>query len=230
MGSQLSKQVERRKAIAAEKKILSDLLSSSGDSFPCSDFHPSDRSSWMTSLCPLNKLRLSHIVWPGTHDSATDRIGVPLITRPFAQCQSRSIYSQLAVGVRVLDVRVQQDRRVCHGILTTYLVDHVLSELCRFLDDHPPSSSSSRSAPSLATTIPRTSSPSSSTASLTASFTRTTPSSHAPSPRSFPARSSASGSLARPRSPAMAGRFGARGIYGTTGSTRICPTPNSKAT
>ncbi|KAG0484949.1 hypothetical protein HPP92_009028 [Vanilla planifolia] len=98
---------------------------------------PSDRSSWMTSLCPLNKLRLSHIVWPGTHDSATDRIGVPLITRPFAQCQSRSIYSQLAVGVRVLDVRVQQDRRVCHGILTTYLVDHVLSELCRFLDDHP---------------------------------------------------------------------------------------------
>ncbi|KAG0484998.1 hypothetical protein HPP92_008840 [Vanilla planifolia] len=116
MGSQLSKQVERRKPSPQRKDplrppvILRGLLS-------------------LLRLPPLRPLQ--------THDSATDRIGVPLITRPFAQCQSRSIYSQLAVGVRVLDVRVQQDRRVCHGILTTYLVDHVLSELCRFLDDHP---------------------------------------------------------------------------------------------
>jgi hypothetical protein len=46
-----------------------------------------------------------------------------------------SIYRQLCVGTRVLDVRVQEDRRVCHGILTTYSVDVVIQELKKFLSE-----------------------------------------------------------------------------------------------
>nr|CAD1821350.1 unnamed protein product [Ananas comosus var. bracteatus] len=40
MGAQFSKQVERRKAVAAERRALADLLESAGDQFPGSDFRP----------------------------------------------------------------------------------------------------------------------------------------------------------------------------------------------
>lgn len=75
------------------------------------------------------------IVWPGTHDSATNKIGIRFISRPFAQCQSLSIYNQLAVGARVLDIRVQEDRRVCHGILKAYSIDVVIADVKKFLSE-----------------------------------------------------------------------------------------------
>lgn len=137
MGSHVSKQTDRRKSVAAEKKILSDLLSTAGDQFPGSDYHAPDPSRWISDLGTPNKLRLSHIVFPGTHDSATDRIGLPFITRPFARCQSLHISAQLAAGARLLDIRIQRDRRVCHGILKSYPVDSVLDQLTAFLDARP---------------------------------------------------------------------------------------------
>ncbi|KAE9620304.1 hypothetical protein Lal_00019218 [Lupinus albus] len=134
MGSQASKQVERRKALHKEKKILSDLGFSSGEDYPGSDYHPIDRKNWMFGLDP-QKLHINKIVWPGTHDSATDKIGIPFITRPFAQCQSLSIYNQLVMGTRVFDIRVQKDRLVCHGILVTYSVDIVIKDVKKFLSE-----------------------------------------------------------------------------------------------
>lgn len=134
MGAQLSKQAERRKAISTQKKTLAELKVSSGDAFPGSDYRPPDRKNWMAGLGP-EKLRINQIVWPGTHDSATNRIGFPGITRPFAQCQSLSIYKQLCRGARVLDIRVQEDRRICHGILTTYSVDVVINDVKKFLSE-----------------------------------------------------------------------------------------------
>ncbi|KAF5752022.1 phosphoinositide-specific phospholipase C [Tripterygium wilfordii] len=134
MGSQVSKQVERRKAIKTEKKTLIDLKVSDGCDFPGCDHRPQDRKNWMSSLNP-EKLHVNQIVWPGTHDSATNKIGIPLISRPFAQCQSLSIYHQLVRGARVLDIRVQEDRRVCHGILLTYSVDVVIEDIKKFLSE-----------------------------------------------------------------------------------------------
>lgn len=134
MGSQVSKQVERRKAIHTEKKVLANLRTSSGEEFPGSDYRPSDRKTWMANLGP-EKTRVNQIVWPGTHDSATNVIGIPFITRPFAQCQSLSIYEQLVFGTRVLDIRVQENRLVCHGILSTYSVDVVLADVKKFLSE-----------------------------------------------------------------------------------------------
>ncbi|GLT42903.1 hypothetical protein SLA2020_168800 [Shorea laevis] len=134
MGAQVSKQVERRKAILTEKKTLCDLHESCGDTFPCCDYRPQDRKAWMLGLNP-EKLRINQIVWPGTHDSATNKIGIPCITRPFAQCQSLSIYNQLVRGTRVLDIRVQKDRQVCHGILVTYSVDAVIGDIKKFLSE-----------------------------------------------------------------------------------------------
>ncbi|CAK9141808.1 unnamed protein product [Ilex paraguariensis] len=134
MGAHLSKQVERRKTISTEKKTLCDLKQSRGCDFPGCDYRPSDRKNWMSGLDP-GKIYVNKIVWPGTHDSATNKIGLPFITRPFAQCQSLSIYDQLATGARVVDIRVQEDRRVCHGILTTYSVDVVINDVKKFLSE-----------------------------------------------------------------------------------------------
>ncbi|EPS74286.1 hypothetical protein M569_00466, partial [Genlisea aurea] len=135
MGAQISKQVERRNSIRAEKKALVDLRKNGGCDFPGSDHCASDdRKNWMSSIGP-ERLRINQIVWPGTHDSATDGIGIPFITRPFAQCQSLTIYQQLSIGARVLDIRVQEDRRVCHGILLSYGVDVVVADVKRFLGE-----------------------------------------------------------------------------------------------
>ncbi|CAD5168373.1 unnamed protein product [Musa acuminata subsp. malaccensis] len=130
----ISNFVDHRKDISTEKEALADLLASSGDHFPGSDFHPADRKTWMSELGP-DRLRINQIVWPGTHDSATNDIGVPLVTRPFAECQTRSIYDQLVLGTRVLDVRVEKGRHICHGILQSYSVDVVLDGVKRFLSE-----------------------------------------------------------------------------------------------
>ncbi|OVA19649.1 Phospholipase C [Macleaya cordata] len=134
MGAQVSKQVQRRKAISTEKKTLSELQQNSGDEFPGSDYHPPDRKNWMSGLDP-NRIHINKIVWPGTHDSATNKIGVRFVSRPFAQCQNLSIYRQLALGTRVLDIRIQEDRRVCHGILVTYGFDVVINDIKKFLSE-----------------------------------------------------------------------------------------------
>src|SRR6516165_2112942 len=104
MGSKVSKQIERRKAASTQKKTMVDLCESCGVEFPGSDYRPEDRKNWMKGLNP-EKVHLDKIVWPGTHDSATNKIGIPCLSRPFAQCQCLSIYHQLVQGTRVLDIR-----------------------------------------------------------------------------------------------------------------------------
>ena len=126
--------MERSKAISTEEKALCDLNSTCGVEFPGCDYHPADRKNWMAGLNP-DKVRINQIVWPGTHNSATNEIGIPLLTRPFAQCQSLSIYHQLCLGTRLLDIRVQDDRWICHGILLTYSIEVVIMEVKKFLSE-----------------------------------------------------------------------------------------------
>nr|TKV99800.1 LOW QUALITY PROTEIN: hypothetical protein SEVIR_8G067400v2 [Setaria viridis] len=97
---------------AAQGQALAALLLSSGDSFPGSGYRPGNHKKWMEGLGASN-VRVNQVVWPGTHDSATNAI----FARALGACQTLSVYEQLAMGCRVLDVRVQKDRRVCHGIL-----------------------------------------------------------------------------------------------------------------
>lgn len=127
-------EIERRRSLSSERKVLVDLQNSCGCGFPGCDYHPLDRKNWMAGLDP-GKLTVNKIVWPSTHDSATNKIGILFVSRPFAQCQSLSIYDQLVFGTRVLDIRVQEDRRVCHGILKTYGIDVVLRDVKQFLSE-----------------------------------------------------------------------------------------------
>jgi len=130
MGAQISRQIE----VVLEEHKLRSLEASIGTSFPGSDYKHPKPKEWMTSL-DLDTITARDVVWPGTHNSATNRIGVCYFTRPFFQCQKLSIYDQLVSGVRVLDIRVQQDRRVCHGMLCSYGVDSVIKDVKRFLDE-----------------------------------------------------------------------------------------------
>lgn len=128
MGGQLA----RNRVVAEEKGQLADLLKAEGEEFPGCDYVAPDLKEWMGHL-DLDKVRIKDLIWPGTHDSATDRIGFPFVSRPFAQCQNMSAYSQLAHGVRVIDIRVEKNCRVCHGILKSYHVKQVLADVNRFL-------------------------------------------------------------------------------------------------
>ncbi|CAN8229370.1 unnamed protein product [Cochlearia groenlandica] len=127
-------QIDIHKNVSLEQKALEDLQKSDGSRFPGDDYRPSDRKNWMANL-PSEKLTLNKIVWPGSHDSATNDIGIPLISRPLAECQTLSIYDQLSLGTRVLDIRVQEDRRICHGILTSHDVQVVIDDVIRFLSE-----------------------------------------------------------------------------------------------
>ena len=124
----------RQKDVANEIRQLTELLKSEGLDFPGCDFETTQPREWMNNL-DLDNVKLKDVVWPGSHDSATDTIGIPFISRPFAQCQSHSIYKQLEHGVRVIDIRVEQNRCVCHGILKGYHVQRVLNDVKRFLQD-----------------------------------------------------------------------------------------------
>ncbi|KAJ7563296.1 hypothetical protein O6H91_03G105000 [Diphasiastrum complanatum] len=87
------------------------------------------------SALNLGDLKVKDVVWPATHDSATNDIGIPFITRPFAQCQTLSIYDQLTAGVRAFDIRVDNHQHVCHGILRSYKVDVVINDIKRFMSE-----------------------------------------------------------------------------------------------
>ncbi|CAN6828088.1 unnamed protein product [Brassica oleracea] len=120
--------------VIEQEKILDNLLASNGSRFPGDDYHSPDRKNWMAHLS-VEKLTLNKIVWPGTHDSATNGIGIDVVTRPLGECQTLSIYEQLVRGTRLLDVRVQEDRHICHGILASYNVDFVIDDVIRFLSE-----------------------------------------------------------------------------------------------
>ncbi|CAN7132639.1 unnamed protein product, partial [Brassica rapa subsp. narinosa] len=127
-------QFQRPRDVIEQEKILDNLLASNGSRFPGDDYHSPDRKNWM-SLLSCEKLTLNKIVWPGTHDSATNGIGIDVVTRPLGECQTLSIYEQLVRGTRLLDVRVQEDRHICHGILASYNVDFAIDDVIRFLSE-----------------------------------------------------------------------------------------------
>ncbi|GLJ36362.1 hypothetical protein SUGI_0729930 [Cryptomeria japonica] len=132
MGGQISK----HKSMHQEMQVLKDLHDTKGVDFPGSDYYSANgnHKEWMLKL-NLNSVRVRDVVWLDTHDSATDKMGIPLLTCPLAQCQECSIYNQLVGSTRGLDLRVEASRRVCRGVLKSYKVDLVIRDIKRFLSD-----------------------------------------------------------------------------------------------
>ncbi|XP_024005858.1 uncharacterized protein LOC18028965 [Eutrema salsugineum] len=133
----IESQIQRPRDVVEQQQILDNLQASNSSRFPGDEYHSPDRKNWMAHIS-AEKLPLNKIVWPGTHDSATNGIGDPVvgfIGRFLGECQTLSVYDQLVLGTRVLDIRVQEDRKICHGILTSYNVDVVIDDVIKFLSE-----------------------------------------------------------------------------------------------
>lgn len=103
-----------------------------------------DLKNWMQDLPDGSDLLALNLC--GTHDCVTQHIRLP----HFFCCQDLTIYEQLLLGVRALDIRVRADGKcltMVHGIFPAYnhschranLMDmgDVLSQCYRFLDECP---------------------------------------------------------------------------------------------
>lgn len=101
-------------------------------------------ADWMAKLD--GKLPLNEINLPGTHDSATQYVGLPF----FSRCQDLSVRGQLNAGFRYLDIRLgDSDGRLklMHGFVNcktgaapwsgALYLDAVLKDCYAFLKEHP---------------------------------------------------------------------------------------------
>lgn len=102
-----------------------------------------DLANWM-GYVPDNT-RLSELSIPGTHDTMAYQgewgpgIGALNPVKRFTQTQNLSLRGQLDAGVRYLDLRVDSDMSMHHGIvdLKSYFDRDVLPEMAHFLIQHP---------------------------------------------------------------------------------------------
>ena len=103
-----------------------------------------DLKKWMKEIDSSRKLFSLNI--PGTHDAAARYVQYAHI----AKCQDLSIYDQLCIGVRALDIRVMaQENRLLmiHAIAKVFCTarqpklqmdfEYVLSQIYAFLDENP---------------------------------------------------------------------------------------------
>lgn len=103
-----------------------------------------DLKKWMTEIEDARDLFSLNLC--GTHDCVTQHIRLA----HFFSCQDTTIYEQLCLGVRALDIRVKSDGKcltMVHAVMNAYnksckksnIMDmgDVLSQCYRFLDENP---------------------------------------------------------------------------------------------
>ncbi|KJZ43127.1 phospholipase [Pseudomonas fluorescens] len=67
-----------------------------------------DKQQWMSNVLEIGRLRLTDIVWPGTHNAGMDKKApnYDVLVGNWTTCQSDSFAWQLANGARVFDIRL----------------------------------------------------------------------------------------------------------------------------
>lgn len=100
-------------------------------------------TDWMSKI--PSDILISEINIPGSHDSCTQYVDFPYLSR----CQNMSVYEQLHIGIRFIDIRVEQigdTLRLVHGISKCYEdarkkkildLNDVLNDCFLFLRNHP---------------------------------------------------------------------------------------------
>ncbi len=100
-------------------------------------------NNWMKRL--PDKIKISEINLPGTHNSCTQKVQFSYLSK----CHDLSIYEQLNIGVRYLDIRVETNGnklKTVHSIADCYtphgkkqklLLDYVLEDCRKFLQKNP---------------------------------------------------------------------------------------------
>ena len=100
-------------------------------------------NNWMKNLA--DEITISEINLPGTHNSCTKKVQFSYLSK----CHDLSIYEQLNIGVRYLDIRVEiygdklktvhsiTDCYTTHGKKKKLLLDYVLEDCKKFLKENP---------------------------------------------------------------------------------------------
>lgn len=99
--------------------------------------------SWMGKLA--DNLEISEINLPGTHNSCTKKVQFSY----FSKCHDLTVYEQLNIGIRFLDIRVEKagnklktvhsiaDCYAPHGKREKLFLEYVLEDCQRFLRENP---------------------------------------------------------------------------------------------
>jgi hypothetical protein len=103
--------------------------------------------NWMSTVLDINKLKLTDIVWPGTHNAGMDKKApnYELIVGHWVTCQNDSFAWQLANGARAFDIRLgytehpDQSEFYFHhnGFQSHRVLDDLIEAVLTFLDQNP---------------------------------------------------------------------------------------------
>ncbi len=96
-----------------------------------------DRSNWMSKY---QSKKLTDMLIPGTHDTATYQFVDAAFVTNWAQAQQFSIYEQLKGGIRYLDIRVNTDKHngeiYCSHTFYTIPFQDVLDDVSKFIREN----------------------------------------------------------------------------------------------
>lgn len=103
-----------------------------------------DKRTWMYNVLDIGRLRLTDIVWPGTHNSGMDRKAPNFdsVVGHWTTCQNDSFAWQLANGARAFDIRLGYIANGEHpqfyfhhnGYSSGRTLDELMTALTTFLD------------------------------------------------------------------------------------------------
>lgn len=106
-----------------------------------------DKRKWMSNALDIDKLKLTDIVWPGTHNSGMDKKApnYELVIGNWTTCQNDSFAWQLANGARVFDIRLGytagRDQSIFYfhhnGYRSHRVLDELIDAVSTFLDQNP---------------------------------------------------------------------------------------------
>lgn len=106
-----------------------------------------NKSSWMSEVLGIEKLKLTDIIWPGAHNCGMDKKARDYgpIVGNWTTCQNDSFAFQLAQGVRAFDIRIGYESRAegerfyfhHNGSRSGRLLDELLEAVLAFISENP---------------------------------------------------------------------------------------------
>ena len=106
-----------------------------------------DKQKWMSNVLDIGQLRLTDIVWPGTHNAGMDKKApnYEVVVGNWTTCQNDSFAWQLANGARAFDIRLGCTAGPVvpvfyfhhNGYQSHRILDELIDAVTTFLDRNP---------------------------------------------------------------------------------------------
>ncbi|MBD9611283.1 phospholipase [Pseudomonas sp. PDM02] len=106
-----------------------------------------DKNKWMSNVPDIDRLKLTELIWPGTHNSGMDKKApnFDVVIGNWTTCQNDSFAWQLANGARAFDIRLGytegHDQSIFYfhhnGFQSHRVLDELIDATTAFLDQNP---------------------------------------------------------------------------------------------